>query len=428
MPRLECLKRSISLAVGNGAPTARAQPIEQCALDPATGPLGDCGPCLNQEVKFLNAEALNGKIVLVVEDDFPCFHSWIQFTDAAEATGGLALVIFLSSNDPNTLSSHGTSTEYRATIPSFTLGAACVDEVTAYEVENPGAAARILLPDIEDGTANRGPAPRTQLAQILIKQPEEARGVLEVAQVSWGDINTSAVEALAVVLEAASECMSADTCVDCERLRSDGAEFANGGSIEGRIAIFFVAEGVCLSPLSTVARSAQRKGAAGVLLVNAMDNPDLFLSYSESTEDISIPTFTIPYELGSVLRPLITSGSLILHLPAIVDGTATTNAFQGEDCESCETIGREDIEQIVASFGMKVVKETGGIDTRLALGLAIPICLLVAAVGAYGGYRYRRYRKERRYHLVDHGIQAGVPGNWTNIVVRQGSALEWKHS
>ena len=194
----------------------------------------------------------------------------------------------------------------------------------------------------------------------------------------------------------------------------EGREFTNKEAFEDKIVLFFIGEESCLLPISNIVRRLQTLLAVGVLFVSPDGSAEAFVNYGEDvSEDISIPTFSVPYAIGASLDTILRSTDVKLHFPAIVNGMAAMDNFVGENCQDCNVLSPADLE-LVANQPILVESPSSGVDLPLVLGISLPICLLFALAGGYGGYRYRKYRKERKYlTLVDNGMQAG--GNWVNI-------------
>jgi len=294
------ISRDGEIQAGSTYRVVYVKPSADCG-DEAT-----CGRCLSKPTGKLDLDPdvdYGSLVILLHEDDFPCFLSHSEFSQAAVEAGPNALIVAQLGSFSHTVSD---SEMARLAFPTFAVDKGC--GTRAIDNCDPEAslcpdALYVQLPKLENGVAvgetttsytEEGMEP----GYIQFASPEalESLGVIPVGTANFNPKDHLSVTAPIALAQTVEICNAQATCVECDRLewrwKQPPSEFKDRVALFSRAAfdgdhieisedggyVFtnlptVAAQGKCLLPRGNIVEELQEAGAKGVIFVECAPPP-----------------------------------------------------------------------------------------------------------------------------------------------------------
>ena len=434
--------------------------ITRAGPSPACGDRTRCGECLKDHHTQIpragnkvpapgGTPAPSDSILMVQEDEFPCFHSRSEFI-AAAAVHQPKGVILVESGDR----AHTIDTEVTYPFPSFSVDRTCHDRIQAATNNGLDHPVYGTFPPIADGVSQDAAITGLDTndmaaTQIEVLSPASIEGLYLAGQATFNPRPHGAVSAELVMGKASILCQHAHSCAQCDALDNP---YGDHGRYAGKIVMvgFELQSSVpksqsnaaagtvhqvmftdfCVAPWTNVGEELQELGAAAVLFVNhAEEGVHTYRQYGWH-EDVKTPSFNIPLRTGVNFASQMKFGSpdpyrhgfstnidIALVLPRIEQNGLAAGELQAKTADQVPlgTLGALGDRSVLIekpnlgptgdnASGVLSVSKTppgskpgGGVAVYVGIvsgGIFMVACLLTARYYV-SGYRNRRYEAFR---------------------------------
>lgn len=403
-----------------------------------------CAQCL----KLPAAEQINSygvsitdAVVVMVELDFVCYHSYAEYSSAASDAGAYGLIIINYEDVVYTMGAVGRHGQTRFDMPSYNVGSGCGADMLKYRYfGNHSEGQRTLhshLPELVNGTAildeyaiemlNIAPEEHGQMQETYVKIESEHTGICPdkqcpVGQATYNPRTGNSREGEVLMVYFVDVCLSenVDRCLDCQQLpdedryyyqttegtggeRSISTYAITAGVVQGKVILISNNESHCIKPTSMIVERMEEFGALGVIFINEDDTTE---TYSEDALDksLTIPTYNIANAYGERLRVVSEqqeSAAVMIRLPRLQDGVGmwdnTVDIWEKYDMfrfgtlpspEDDDSGGSEDTETLAIALGC-----VGGVVVLAAVPLIY--------------WQVQKRRVLFAYNQFDMGVQTG---------------------
>jgi len=366
VPAPQTNRDSGNIEPGSGRKLVVGHPSEACASRDT------CADCLrpgNPQLDIDTSTDYSVSVLLLNEDDFPCYHQHSQFSLAAIEANPLAVLVAQVSASRHSISDTMVET---LDFPTFTISEECGLRVVGNPCQPESACedrhVYVQLPVITNGVAETFTTTSYDLplepAFVQFKSPPglSKLGMVEVGQVNFNPDSSSSVAGDVVVAQTQPECNDEKSCLECDRMpwhfRRPRNEYrgkvvlfsllkidpsrvyvdkANGAGGLNFTFTGFDFQGVCLHPWSNIVEELQGAGAVAVLFMDG-DNIPRTLVQEGVPHEITIPSFNLPIGVGQQVLAMeflteldlkddlpIKDSNVTIILPRLSQGKATLN-------------------------------------------------------------------------------------------------------
>jgi len=428
---------------GSGRRLLYVKPSVDCA-DSAT-----CGRCMDAPTGKLDLDpdqSYADVVILLHEDDFPCFQRHSEFSQAAIEAAPFALIVAQLGGARHSV----VDTEQpRLAFPTFAVTKECGSRV----VENcdPDGDDKLCpdtvyvqLPGITAGVAATYSTSRSEAADeeayIQFTSPVALSndGPVSVGQSNFNPRDHPHVNAAVVVAKTLDICNAQETCLACDRTQwrwkqppelfaGQVAVFSqvvidddrvNVQDVDGEYMFQFrgtITQGGCLLPWSNIVKDLQDAGALAVIFINRDQNIRTYVQEGVPPGEVNIPSFNLPLSLGMRLllyeymseREFLgdefrNGAQVIVRLPRLAGGVA------------------DQTDPVIVDQQQDVAgPSTGRVEANDLAGSELLLPVWAIAVAAVGGvlflcgvgclaYFVRRKRRMFAYNQMDSAVQADM--------------------
>ncbi|KAK3250146.1 hypothetical protein CYMTET_40467 [Cymbomonas tetramitiformis] len=389
-----------------------AEPITVCSSSET------CPQCLSQEVQMhiKSAESAASRVLVMKEEDFPCYHTYTEFTSAATGGGADALVLVnVKMQSIYTMGALGANGETRFAIPSFNVDGSCGERL-----EYPGLL-HAHTPEIANGSAVLDDIYRWNENLLYSSDLEEEElTFLEIVsyhedmicedkkcaigQAGYNPNAYSSVVAEVLAVNVMPQCVFQFYCIECDELENQFQTFGEdprplqNDEALGKLVLLLYDVGVCLHPVTNIVHHFDQLGAAAVLFING-EETTYTMNQMGMAWELNIPTFNIAKTHGTNLLNQALQTTVHVRIPRIVNGVGVVDST----ADGQNYIGKD--------YVPKYFNDDSDTGSRLKIpydiifGVVGGVCFLGILIFAV--WFYRRRQLQFQYEQFDMGIQTG---------------------
>lgn len=389
-----------------------AEPVTVCSNSET------CAQCLSQEVQMhINSTgSASSRVLVMKEKDFPCYHTYTEFTSAAEGVGADALILVnVKMQTIYTMGALGANGDARLTIPSFNVDGSCGERL-----EHPGLL-HAHTPEIVNGSAVLDDIYRWNENLLYVEDIEEEElTFLEIlsyheemicegkkcaiGQAGYNPAAYSSVVAEVLPVNVMPQCVFQYYCIECDELENQFQTFGDNPrplqneEALGKLVLLLYDVGVCLHPVTNIVHHFDQLGAAAVLFINS-EEKTYTMNQMGMAWDPNIPTFNIAKTHGTNLLNEALQMTVTVRIPRIVNGVGVVDSTADRKTH----IGKD--------YAPKFFDDGGDTSSHKI----VPYDIIFGVVGGacflgfliFAVWFYRRRQLQFQYEQFDMGIQTG---------------------